>query len=154
MSVRKRTWTTARGEQKEAWIADYTHDGRRRQRTFARKKEAEAWYNTTKVEIRNGVHTPDAAGITVKEAGELWLKAAGLTCERATVDSYRQHLMHHIVPYMGEVKLSRLSAPIVRVFEDKLARGIGPVGTDPVEPRSRAMIKKIRGSLGRAMCAR
>jgi len=30
MSVRKRTWTTAKGEQKEAWIADYTHNGRRR----------------------------------------------------------------------------------------------------------------------------
>jgi integrase len=148
MSVRKRTWITAKGERKEAWIADYTHNGHRRQRTFARKKEAEAWCNTTKVEIRTGVHTPDAASITVKDAGDLWLRAASLGCERATVDSYRQHLVHHIVPYLGEVKLSRLSAPMVRVFEDKLAQGIAPVGTDPVEPRSRAMIRKIRVSLG------
>jgi integrase len=148
MSVRKRTWTTKKGEHKEAWIADYTHGGKRRQRTFARKKEADAWYNTTKVEIRNGVHTPDAASVTLKDAGELWLKAAGLTCERATVDSYRQHLVFHILPYLGEVKLSRLSAAMVRDFEDKLLRGIAPLGTDPVEPRSRAMVKKIRGSLG------
>ncbi len=133
MSVRKRTWTTAKGEAKEAWIADYTHGGYRRQRTFARKKEADAWYDTTKVEIRNGVHTPDPASVTVRDA---------------TVDGYRQHLKFHILPYLGEVKLSRLSAPMVRDFEDKLAHGVPPPGADHAEPRSRAMVKKIRGSLG------
>jgi integrase len=41
MSVRKRTWTTAKGEKKEAWIVDYVdQDGDRHTETFKRKKEA------------------------------------------------------------------------------------------------------------------
>ena len=36
MSVRKRTWTTSKGERKEAWIVDYSdQDGDRHIRSFA-----------------------------------------------------------------------------------------------------------------------
>jgi hypothetical protein len=39
MSVRKRSWTTRKGENKEAWVVNYTdQQGRRVLRTFARKK--------------------------------------------------------------------------------------------------------------------
>ena len=76
MSVRKRTWTTAQGEPKEAWIVDYVVNHVRHQKTFLRKKEADAWATTMKVEVRNGVHVPDSKSITVKEAGERWIKAA------------------------------------------------------------------------------
>jgi integrase len=57
--------------------------------------------------------------------------------ERTTLDVYRQHLKLHIVPLIGAVKLSRLTAPMVRAFEDKLAAD-----------RSAAMVRKVRGSLG------
>ena len=41
MSVRKRTWTTRKGETKEAWIADFTDGtGKRHIRTFQHKKES------------------------------------------------------------------------------------------------------------------
>jgi len=42
VSVRKRTWTTAKGERKEAWIVDYVdqHD-KRHIKTFAKKKAAD-----------------------------------------------------------------------------------------------------------------
>ena len=41
MSIRKRSWTTAKGEQKEAWVVDYADSsGKRRLKTFERKKEA------------------------------------------------------------------------------------------------------------------
>jgi integrase len=145
MSVRKRAWTTSKGEPKKAWIVDYVVNGNRRQKTFAKKKEADAWYTTTKVEIRNGVHTPDSASITVEEAGGRWIAAAEKQLERATVDSYRQHLKFHILPYLGSVKLSQLSAPMVREFEDKLSHNPA-IGA--AEPRSKAMVRKIRGSLG------
>ena len=43
MAVRKRTWTTAKGEQREAWIVDYRdRQGDRHIETFARKKDADA----------------------------------------------------------------------------------------------------------------
>ena len=38
MSIRKRKWTTAKGEQREAWIIDYKdQNGARALRTFARR---------------------------------------------------------------------------------------------------------------------
>jgi integrase len=138
MSIRKRTWTTTKGEKKEAWICDYTDQhGERHIRTFERKKDADAWSATAKIEVRHGTHTADSKSITVKEAGDLWIASAernGL--ERATIALYRQHLAQHIVPHIGAVKLSQLSAPMVRAFEDKLSHSSSP-----------AMVRKVRNSL-------
>ena len=133
MSVRKRTWKTAKGEEKEAWIVDYFDQGRKRRlKTFAKKKDATAFEATANVEIRAGVHTADSASITIAEAGKKWIETSEFGApereplERATVDAYRQHLRLHIEPYIGSVKLSQLSAPMVREFLDKLARGDMP----------------------------
>src|SRR5271166_2898961 len=148
MSVRKRAWTTSKGVEKEAWVVDYVDQGgNRRLKTFTKKKAASSYAATATVEIRAGVHTADSASVTIAEAGRLWLgtgEQSGL--ERATVDQYRQHLRLHIEPYLGAVKLSQLSAPMVREFEDKLARGDMPAGGS-LEPRSPAMVRKVRTSL-------
>ena len=140
MSVRKRAWTTPKGEQKEAWVVDYVDQaGKRRFKTFAKKKAADSFAATASVEIRAGTHTADSPSIAVAEAGKLWLETseqAGLG--RTTVDAYRQHLRLHIEPYLGRMKLSQLSAPMVREFEDKLACGDMPEG-GALEPRSPAM---------------
>jgi integrase len=148
MSVRKRAWTTSKGEHKEAWVVDYADQtGKRRLKTFAKKKPADNFAATANVEIRAGIHTADSASKTIAEAGRLWLATgdkAGL--ERSTLAAYRQHLKLHIEPYLGNVKLSQLSAPMVREFEDKLARGDMPEGAAP-EPRSPAMVRKVRVSL-------
>jgi integrase len=150
MSVRKRIWKTSKGVEKEAWVVDYvdkSEGGKRRLKAFAKKKHAVAFAAIASVEVRAGVHTADSASITIAEAGRLWIATGeqnGL--ERATLDAYRQHLRLHIEPYLGAVKLSQLSAPMVREFEDKLARGDMPAGAEP-EPRSPAMVRRIRGSL-------
>jgi integrase len=150
MSVRKRIWTNAKGETKEAWVVDYvdkSEGGKRRLKSFDRKKDATAFAATATVEVREGVHTADSASVTIAKAGEFWIATAeknGL--ERSTVEAYRQHLKLHIRPYLGSVKLSQLSAPMVRQFEDKLARGDSLDG-QKAAPRSPAMVKKIRTSL-------
>ena len=51
-SVRKRTWTTQAGEQREAWIVVYTHNGRRHIETFERKKDADARHAEVKVDMK------------------------------------------------------------------------------------------------------
>src|SRR5687768_11641372 len=108
MSVRKRKWTTAKGVEKEAWVVDYVDGaGARRLKTFAKKKDADAFEATATVEIREGTHVADSASITVKQAGEKWVssaEAAGL--ERGTIVQYRQHVAQHIVPFLGSLKLS------------------------------------------------
>jgi integrase len=56
MSVRKRTWKTAAGEERQAWLCDYTdQSGKRHVKTFARKKDADAFIAKAKVEVREGV---------------------------------------------------------------------------------------------------
>jgi integrase len=148
MSVRKRAWVTSKGEQKEAWVVDYVDQtGKRRLKTFAKKKAADNFAATANVEIRAGIHTADSASKTIAEAGRLWLETGdNVGLERSTLAAYRQHLKLHIEPYLGNVKLSQLSAPMVREFEDRLARGDMPEGAES-QPRTRAMVRKVRVSL-------
>lgn len=140
MSVRKRTWTTPKGEEKTAWVVDYVDTtGTRRLKTFKLKKQADQFAATATVEVREGVHVADSATITLHEAGKLWLKsgdAAGL--ERTTMDQRRQHLELHIVPLAGTVKLTKITAPWIRSFQDDLREG----------GRSPAMVKRVTVSLG------
>ena len=56
MPVRKRTWTTAKGEQREAWIVDYRdRQGDRHIETFDRKKDADAKHAEVRIGVRAGV---------------------------------------------------------------------------------------------------
>jgi integrase len=122
MSVRKRSWITAKGESRESWIVDYADpQGTRRLKTFKQKKSADAFAAKTHTEVREGTHVADSASITVKEAAAMWLarsKSDGL--EKATLMVYGQHVEHHIVPFIGLVKISQLSIPRIRAFEDRL----------------------------------
>lgn len=96
-------------------------------------------WRRVKGEVREGVHVADSASVTVKEAGKLWLasaEAAGL--ERSTRNQYEQHLRLHIEPMIGGTKLSALSIPAIRAFEDQM-RAAG---------RSPAMLRKVLVSLG------
>ncbi len=140
MSVRKRTWMTSKGEAKEAWVVAYAqHDGehlRQHIKTFARKKDADAYHATVKVGIRAGVHT--SGNRTVAQAGAKWIDDAEDRLEPATVESYRQHLDDHIIPFIGTVKLSQLTVPLVREFMDRLRS----------QKRSPDMIKRVVGDLG------
>jgi integrase len=139
MSVRKRSWKTPKGEEREAWIVDYADQhGERHIKTFARKKDADAHHARVTVDVGAGIHTADSRSITIAEAGRLWIESGGAAkLERSTLNQYRQHLDHHLVPGIGWVKLAQLTAPMVREFEDRLR-------TD----RSPAMVRKILGSLG------
>jgi integrase len=154
MSIRKRTWKTAKGETKEAWVVDYVDQaGKRRLKTFAKKKLADAYHSRANVEVSQGVHTPDSASVTVAEAADRWIasceaRESARRLERSTIDSYRSHVKFHILPFLGRVKLSQLSAPMVCDFQDKLRRGDPAPGEGDGNVRSPAMVKKIVGSLG------
>jgi hypothetical protein len=139
VSVRRRSWIAPNGARKEAWIVDYRDQhGGRHIKTFARRKDADAEHAQVQVAIRAGIHTADRASITVAEAGRLWIGTstnAGL--ERATLEYYEQHLKFHIVPLLGAKKLSQLTVPAVREFEDRLAKDRSPI-----------MVRKVLRSLG------
>ncbi len=140
MSIRKRTWKTGKGEEKTAWVVDYVDTaGKRRLKTFDKKKEADQFAATAKVEVREGVHVADSASTTVAKAGKLWvISAQNSMLERSTVKQRSTHLEIHIKPFIGELLLSKLTVPVVREFEDRLKR----------EGRSPVMVKKVLTSLG------
>jgi integrase len=130
--IRKRTWTNSKGEQ-TAWITDYfDQNGKRHIKTFERQRDAKAWLDETQHEVKQGVHTPENASITVAEAADLWLDRCRLLVdqskrERSTYQQYRAHRDHIVASSIGRVTLAKLSKPSVTLFCDELLnKGMSP----------------------------
>src|SRR5262249_5064189 len=138
MSVRKREWITRSGEAREAWVVDYSDQaGDRVLKTFDRKKDADAYHDTVRQDVRRGVHTTPSKSPTVAEAAEAWIKrveAEGR--ERGTLAQYRQHVALHIAPRLGRVKLAHLTPARVEGVRDDLLASL-----------SRRMARKVLTSL-------
>jgi integrase len=134
----QRTWKTSEGDNREAWVVDYSDQlGTRHLKTFSRKRDADAYHAQVAVDVGAGIHTADSRSITVTEAGQLWLVSREASdLERATLRQYRTHLNLHITPLIGKTRLSAITIPFVRAFEDKLR-----------EDRSPAMVRKVLVSL-------
>ncbi len=117
-TIRKRTLPSG----KQVWLAGYVDGGgQRRFKQFPTKREAEAFLLQARSQVAAGVHTPDSVSPTVAEAAELWLQRCERDrLERTTIEQYRGHVELHIAPQIGAVKLSRLTAPLVNEFVDRL----------------------------------
>ena len=77
MSVRKQRWVTRKGEPREAWLVDYKDgEGERRAKFFKKKKDADAYHSSVRVEVAAGTHTPPSRSITLKQAAEDWLNSS------------------------------------------------------------------------------
>src|SRR5260370_22824357 len=98
-SVRK----SVTGEVRTAWVVTYSDQSKKGHlKTFARKKDADAYWAQVQVAVKEGRHTPDSESITVKAAGEHWLRTGEVnSLERTTLEQYRVLLNKHIVPYLG-----------------------------------------------------
>ncbi|RUU96662.1 site-specific integrase [Mesorhizobium sp. M1A.F.Ca.IN.020.06.1.1] len=143
MSIRKRKWTTAKGEAKTAWVVDYKdQNGVRALRTFNKQSEAKEFETTMRGEVRDKKHVVRSKSLTVAEAGKEWLKAVAHgrgergPAEASTLRQYKQHVDDYIEPMLGAEKLSDLSkADVTKFRADLLAK------------LSRAMAKKVLQSL-------
>jgi integrase len=75
MSVRKRKWKTSLGVEREAWVVDYTDQhGKRLLKTFEKKKPADAFAASSRVEVIEGTHVADSASVTVKRLATFGLR--------------------------------------------------------------------------------
>ena len=124
-TIRKRSWTTRKGEEEAAWVADYfDQHGKRHRKQFTTKRSADAWLTRTKTEVKDGIHTPDAESVTVAEAAELWLsRRKTRLLERGSLRTYCGYVTH-ILPLLGRMKLSRLTTPVVEAFADTLVKNL------------------------------
>jgi integrase len=138
MSVRKRTWMTAKGEAKEAWIVDYVdQEGDRHIETFGLKKDADAYHDEVRINVRKGTHTAPSKSLTVAEAAQAWIDFVRLEGrERSTAEYYQSHVDLHINPRLGNEKLSKLTSPRIQAFRDDLLAKL-----------SRAQARKVLVSL-------
>ncbi len=136
--IRKRVWITGTGETKTAWLVDYRdQSGKRRAKQFRTKKEAEAYLDRTRNEVRQGTHTHDRDSITVSVASDLWIAAAEAErLERSTTKRYRELAELHIKPKFGALKLTALTKPMVQDFRLEL-----------LQSKSRAMAAKVLRAL-------
>jgi integrase len=122
-----------------AWVVDYVDGkGERHIQTFAKKKEADEYQATVRVDVRHGVHTALSKSITVAEAATDWIAYATLEGrERSTLQGYQAHVDLHINPHLGRERLAKLTTPRINTFRDDLL----------ASKMSRAMARKVLTSL-------
>ena len=125
-SIRKRTW----GEDKSAWVVDYTDNrGDRQRKHFPTKKAADAFRISIEGQLQSGVYRPDASKVTVGQACDSFLvhcQGRNRRDERMTrkmLVVYRGHIANHILHAengIGAWKLSQLTTRAVGEFRDRL----------------------------------
>lgn len=141
MAIRKRTWAGG-----EAWLVDYRDAaGKRRYKQFDRKRDADAYAEKAKAEVRQGTHTHDRDSITVNEAADLLVEHAeadGL--ERSTIKRYRELGEIHIKPRIGTRKLSELTKPMIEELRIELLKDLS-------RPMAGKVLRHLSSILNRAM---
>ncbi len=126
--------------------------GRRRLRsaTFDTRTEARAWLTARLAEAGSG-RVSDAGTLTLGEYLQDWLGSLGMSqLEAATVSWYRFAVIRHIIPALGAVKLSRLSAVQVEAFLAEKADHGRLDGTGGLGPPS---VRRLHVTLHKALDA-
>jgi integrase len=112
--------------------------------TFARKKDADDHHDKVRVDVRQGIYTPERKSITVAEAAEDWIKYVELEeHERSTIEYYRSHVDLHIRPRLGAEKLSKLTTPRIQAFRDDLLAHLS-------RPQARKVLTSLKSLLSDA----
>ena len=120
-TIKKRRWQTSKREWREAFRVSYTdREGQRHHKQFDMRRDADAYRIRVEGELALGIHTPDAASVTVGCAADIWLTACEGSCDRGTIKTYREIANLHIRPQLGKKRLSRLTAPEVVEFRDAM----------------------------------
>jgi integrase len=149
MAVRKRTWKNADGSTTTKWLVTIGSGKNRQSAQFDKKKEADDYFASTKVNIKKGVHVAPSKSPIVRDAGKSWIEACEANnLESVTIEDYQSLLDLHIFPYLGDYKLSVLTVAVVRQWQDDLRTGKPAPGQETAEPRSASMVKRCTGALG------
>jgi integrase len=113
------------------WVGQYTThtaDGPKLQYLYGKTRQAVAAKLTKAMAERDAGLTFDIGNLTVGEYLPRWLEDSVKSNVRPrTLDNYRMHVRHHIVPALGRIKLKALSPAHVQGFyRSKLDAGLTP----------------------------
>ena len=152
-SIRPRSWINRDGSKGKAYVVDYVDQkGKRRSKQFRRRREAESFRDGAAQEVRAGVHVAGRDAITVAEAVEIWLGscAAGRggrdPVRQVTLNDYRELSQRHVLPELGRLKLTEITAPRVVAFRDWLLSDDGPG-----RPTAQKALQYLKSSLDEAL---
>lgn len=96
------------------------HTGRH-SRTFTDEHQAEVFMLRLERDISHGLYQPPTKR-TVSESLDIYLERSRRDKAPGTLRAYRQHARDYIKPYIGRVKLSNLTTPLVQQWIDRLLR--------------------------------
>ena len=154
-SIRRRTWKTASGETKAAWVVGYTDSrGDRQRKHCLSKKAADAFRIQIEGQMQAGTYRPNADKVTLKEVCESFIEhCAGRNqrderMTRKMLVVYKGHVRNYILHSdhgLGSRKLSQLTARSVGEFRDLLrSKGV-------TVPTARKIRATLHGALAYAI---
>jgi integrase len=121
-AVRKRKWKH-KDIEREAWVVDYVDgEGKRRLRTFERKKDADLYRSQVEVEVVKGEHIAHSVDVPFKLVAEAWLakqRRSHLTTGKPVLSSMKAMewvLESHLNPRFASQLISKLSAEAVQDY--------------------------------------
>ena len=86
------------------------------------------------IDAYQGVDLTEDSRMTLSEWLDIWLEQMALTLRSGTLEHYRRDLNHHIKPYLGQKKLTQITAADLR----ELYRVLEEHGRVRPRPRPRA----------------
>ena len=154
-SIRKRTWTTPKGEVQIKWQVDYKDQTcKRRRKQFSRKKDADAFRINVEGQLSNGTHRPDADKVIVKEVCKAFLSYCQGRMERNERMTrkmfvvYQGHVNNHILHPehgVGRNTLAQFTKKSVGEFRDALR------SSGVTVPTTRKILSTLHGVLDHAV---
>lgn len=103
----------------------YDANGKRREKTkqgFETDKDAELALTELKAEILKGnLQQVESRNLTIQQWVSTWYTRNEAKWKVSTVAQYKNAVERHIIPELGQIKLSRLTKPKYQEFIDKLA---------------------------------
>lgn len=130
-SVNKREWTY-KGQIKTAWVVRYFDvKGAHRQKTFERKKDADAFLTKVKADELAGNLIVPAGLETVDKAVEYYLRFQEQRFRDGRIGQGRYtvircSMVYSIKPIFGRRRIDELTVPIVEAGYQEMAKGIQP----------------------------
>jgi len=124
-TVRKRKWTH-NGVEREAWVVTYTDQGgTRRQKTFDKKRTADAYRDEVSGEVRQGVHVAASESVTFNAAvaefdRELNRRVRIGDLSNGGAKGYRYKLQKWAAPHLGGRKIAEITSAHVQAMVDDL----------------------------------
>lgn len=152
-SVSKRPWKRPDGSIGEAWIVRWKDlTGSHRQKTFAKRKEADKFRAHVEVEVNSGNGVSVSASYSVKDLCDDFLKSSHQMTRdgKLAASTHKKeefYFTRHIIPALGDIPLRDLTETQVDQWLHKLKAG-RLRGSGDLMP---ATIKQLTQALGRAL---